>query len=421
MAPLQVALEAVVRQIQRTVFNGSPVVKAGKPVTESNGDVTGTVDATDPEGDSLSYRVVGGPSGGTVTVKPDGSYAYTPSAAHQITGGVDSFVIAVTDTGRHLHLFQGNGTTRITVSVFTEGTGEDPGNLGTTEGFNIYNLSSKPLTFDHTDGDNPKSAPPIGTVIQPGQYAHFEVGYAPAKSGEVRAWFGAPDGYYAAQMAAAAFTGVTKVKCLASSSGSCGPTDWQDARTVRFFDLPGTVIEIGPDNPQAQTEVLEYVCKDEKTGTCSFKATGEDKTYTAFAPYTAFSNNTSLDQHFETLVSVDETHTNSLVVGTKLSVTLIKIVNAELSATYTHTWTRTTSYSEKFPIDAKPYTRVTLSVQEPMFRDHGDFTVQMGNTTWKITDVTFDSPDPSRGLQSSVKDSPLSAPGQTSGDVSTTV
>ncbi|GAY16200.1 Ig-like domain-containing protein [Mycobacterium sp. shizuoka-1] len=409
VAPVQAVLEAAVRQIQRTVFNGSPVVKAGKPVTESNGDVTGTVIATDPEGDPLSYKVVGGPSGGTVTVNPDGSYSYTPSAAHQVTGGVDSFVVAVTDTGRHLHLFQGNGTTRITVSVFTEGNGEDPGNLGATRGFNVYNLSGEPLTFDHYDGDKPAEAPRPGTVIQPGQYAHFELTYYLAAQDEVRAWFAKPGDWYAAQMKVGAVYGDSLVKCGASSGGTCGPTDWTYASTIRLFDLPGTVIEIGPDNPDEQTKVLESLCGDAKPGTCAFKATGETQTYTVpTTPYGSYSNRTDQQQRWEVTVKVVETHTNSLAVGAKLSVKLISIINAELNATYTHTWTRTETVQQTYKITVKPDAKVTLTVREPMFRDFGDFTVQLGNTTWLIRGVYFDSPDPNRGLDVGAEESELS-------------
>jgi len=90
---------------------GVPTMDAPNDVT---GTVTGSVNATDADGDALSYTVVDAPASGTVTVKGDGTFSYTPTAAARLAAGqteggdYDSFTVAVSD---------GQNTTPVSVTV----------------------------------------------------------------------------------------------------------------------------------------------------------------------------------------------------------------------------------------------------------------------------------------------------------------
>ncbi len=86
---------------KRRLFNEAPTVNPVQLTGLSDGPITGTIGAADPEDDPLVYSVVGNPGYGTVTVGQDGSYTYTPGADF---AGSDSFVVSVTDTGRHINL-----------------------------------------------------------------------------------------------------------------------------------------------------------------------------------------------------------------------------------------------------------------------------------------------------------------------------
>ena len=64
------------------------------PVT---GVVTGTVIATDPDNNPLTYTVAGNPTSGTVTLNPQtGAYTYTPTPAARLAAGATT--LADTDT-----------------------------------------------------------------------------------------------------------------------------------------------------------------------------------------------------------------------------------------------------------------------------------------------------------------------------------
>ncbi|WP_197040267.1 YncE family protein [Mycobacterium sp. URHB0044] len=79
----------------------SPTVNA--PDDVNAGKVTGSLNATDPEGSTLTYAVTGTPANGAVTVDGAGNYAYTPTqavrlAASQTPGAdTDSFTVTVSD------------------------------------------------------------------------------------------------------------------------------------------------------------------------------------------------------------------------------------------------------------------------------------------------------------------------------------
>ena len=82
-----------------TPVAGTPTV--GSPNSAGKGAVTGALNFTDPDGDTLSYSVTQ-PSSGTVSIASNGTYTFTPSlAARQAaaTGGPTSttFIVKATD------------------------------------------------------------------------------------------------------------------------------------------------------------------------------------------------------------------------------------------------------------------------------------------------------------------------------------
>jgi gliding motility-associated-like protein/uncharacterized repeat protein (TIGR01451 family) len=74
--------------------NNPPVATATPIVTPQDTPVNGTVTASDPDGDPVTYTVTTAPVHGTVVINPDGSYTYTPTAGYN---GPDSFVVTVCD------------------------------------------------------------------------------------------------------------------------------------------------------------------------------------------------------------------------------------------------------------------------------------------------------------------------------------
>lgn len=101
-AELKWHMEGAVWAVRRTFLNLAPAVAPVQVTGQSTGPITGRVDAIDPEGDRIVYRVVKGPTLGTVELNGDGTFTYTPGADFN---GVDSFVIVAQDQGLHVNLF----------------------------------------------------------------------------------------------------------------------------------------------------------------------------------------------------------------------------------------------------------------------------------------------------------------------------
>lgn len=112
-----------------------------------------------------------------MTVTADGTFTYTPVEGFAAVGGADSFDISVRQKGFHINLLNPFASTTRTVSI---GVDVQPsGGVGvTTQGYTVWNFSSLPVTFQgYRESDPEVSGPGVGTVIQPGQPAHFEVTY----------------------------------------------------------------------------------------------------------------------------------------------------------------------------------------------------------------------------------------------------
>ncbi|MEW5811316.1 MAG: Ig-like domain-containing protein [Actinomycetota bacterium] len=94
-------LEKSLATTRRVFFNQAPTVNPVQVTGVMDGPISGTVGAEDPDGDRMRYRVVKGPSSGSVAVNKDGSYTYTPDEGFT---GVDTFVVAARDLGLHVNL-----------------------------------------------------------------------------------------------------------------------------------------------------------------------------------------------------------------------------------------------------------------------------------------------------------------------------
>lgn len=96
-------LQGALLMIRRALFNATPAAKPQQASGAANEQIAGSLEAIDPEGDSLTYTVTDGPEHGTVTVDRQGNYAYTPDPDFT---GIDTFAVSVVDTGWHVNLLE---------------------------------------------------------------------------------------------------------------------------------------------------------------------------------------------------------------------------------------------------------------------------------------------------------------------------
>src|SRR6185436_13469822 len=85
-----------------------PIAQNGSASGDEDTTITGTVAASDADGDSLTYTLVTQAAHGTVTLNPDGSFSYRPDGDYF---GSDSFTFTVSDDTGGTGGTGGNGGT----------------------------------------------------------------------------------------------------------------------------------------------------------------------------------------------------------------------------------------------------------------------------------------------------------------------
>ncbi len=107
----------VVQTIQVAAVNDAPTTVGFDAVSLNSAPVAGTLTAQDVDGDALTFALAanGGPSHGTVSIAPDGSFVYTPANGYD---GADAFTYVVSD-GK-------GGTATATVSLTLVGDNDAP-------------------------------------------------------------------------------------------------------------------------------------------------------------------------------------------------------------------------------------------------------------------------------------------------------
>jgi hypothetical protein len=101
LSPIQGLIEGVVLLVRRTFFNQAPSVSPVQLTGQSEGPITGSIGASDPEGDRIVYSLTGDPRYGSVAIDSAGGYTYTPGPDFT---GIDTFTVAAADPGFHINL-----------------------------------------------------------------------------------------------------------------------------------------------------------------------------------------------------------------------------------------------------------------------------------------------------------------------------
>jgi hypothetical protein len=101
LSPIQGLIEGVALLVRRTFFNQAPSVSPVQLTGQSEGPITGSIGASDPEGDRIVYSLTGDPRYGSVAIDSAGGYTYTPGPDFT---GIDTFTVAAADPGFHINL-----------------------------------------------------------------------------------------------------------------------------------------------------------------------------------------------------------------------------------------------------------------------------------------------------------------------------
>ncbi|MEJ2792260.1 retention module-containing protein, partial [Iodobacter sp. LRB] len=242
--------------------NDAPVGTNQAITTPEDTPITGKLVATDKDGDPLTFTAKDQPAHGTVTVKPDGSYEYTPAPDYN---GKDSFTVTVSD-GK-------GGTAVITVNVTVDPVNDAP--IGTNQA--ITTPEDTPITgklvATDKDGDpltfTAKDQPAHGTVtVKPD--GSYEYTPAPDYNGKDSFTVTVSDGKGGTAIITVD-VGITPTDDPANISGNDQGTVQEDGVLIANGKLTVADKDAGQSEMKPQTVTNEYgtfsIAKD---GTWSF-------------------------------------------------------------------------------------------------------------------------------------------------------
>ena len=182
----------------------------------------------------------------------------------------------------------------------------------------------------------------------------------------------------------------------AASSATSG--NFQTSRntaqdTVYFDDPAGTVRTVNGNQAQLQAQLLQQVCADGSQATCTFHATSQTHVDGPSHQLVSEENNSPNIADLTATNADEVSSTDSVEVGATVRTNIANIVDAEISAKYSHTWSTSHTFSTGGTNHVSPHSFGEVTAKAPMLRVTGDFHATMSNTTINLDGVYFDSPD----------------------------
>jgi hypothetical protein len=278
-----------------------------------------------------------------------------------------------------------------------------------SRGYQVYNLSSYQLQLDRViqvpiPGRNAvysmdfEGRPANGSVLKPGEAAHdWELKYSVVDQYAAYLIYNIVGTKETFRATIHTYPTTNESSCtIPASIGSCTA----EGLTLTFTDPPGTVHVIGAGNAQKQADTLRDLCKKSNSASCDFSPTKEERIN---APARLVGDPIVNCQRHKVVskLSYSDTVGQSNSVGTEVGVEVetnlvFAKAKASVTAKYEHEWTEKHEFGQEVEIDVEPGDMAWVAATSPIYRDTGDFTLTLGKTTWKLTDVYFDTADPKR-------------------------
>jgi hypothetical protein len=316
---------------------------------------------------------------------------------------------------RHVRLARGGALVSavlVSVALFPAAAG------AATRGFRVYNASSFPLVLNGiVSGDFSGGAPAAHSVLMPGvgyqdweqtyefgQTTNGEVSYAVSNGGVGIGTFRAFMQIFSINE--------NQVYCTVDL-GLCSPqgTDYVDGDTLTYLDAAGTVHNIPASQGQAQADTLNQLCAVDNSATCTFTPVSETHVDTpSHQVGGSVANDTDTVKANQGIAIADMVgSSDSVGVDVKAGGKIAGVVDVSITAHYSHSWLTSHTFTQDINTDVPAYTKVWVDATQPMLRDTGNFVFTLGNTTWNLDGVYFDSPDPNGNPGYVIMSAPLTS------------
>ena len=348
---------------------------------------------------------------------------------HRVTRFLTAGLAALATLGLALMLPSAAGASATTGSGRDSAREAAPSGIGLTanitRGIQIYDYTGQDVKYTRTLSDHPGGqcgddildggGPPIGSVLHPGGAMDFEVIWHYQATTWCNLYFDVLDGSGKAIAQFAMNVGVDgnggTYADPAQNPGGTTTAGYQmniqmgasslDRHTIKLLDPPGTVINIPKTQAQQQATVLNGLCAQSTDAKCDVDMTREEliepnendlKSLKVLNPIVPNKTQDDVDVKVscENSIDVSDSIGGTIEAGTKL----FGIIEAKISVKYNHEITAGEKFTKELTYMIRPGYEGWVVAGATVYRDWGDFTISLGNTTLHLTDVYFDSPVP---------------------------
>jgi hypothetical protein len=260
--------------------------------------------------------------------------------------------------------------------------------------FTITNLSGYRIQLNAASGSW-EGRPGDGTWVLPGQQQSFELKWTllGTSHGIVRYYKYSDDGLWQGDYWID--LNLDRTKSASSDCRSTMGTCTAGSTNTALMDDKDTVVTLGGGQAQAQAQALDRLCRDLPQVSCAFAATKEEKTMIpAHVVGLVYANSTLDPMSKRITISEKVERSQSVEVSTTVEASVLKLVQASVTAKYGQVWTNSLTFEESSDAVIRAGYKVWSEMEEPTLRFTGDFTMKVGNTTFRLVGVHFDVPDP---------------------------
>jgi len=264
-----------------------------------------------------------------------------------------------------------------------------------TRGFSVYNLTSQPVKITNVETFATPAGAPVfeegsvkphkGVVLQAGEMLHFELenplGYTRRAGitfeGGGNTFTLNADNYF-------------ETRCNASGRDQCSI---QPGGKISLLDPPGSKNVIKSGDIQGQAKILKTLCSKEYN--CEFEPT-EKHEATAEQNVIGSSVVNCDEGEVKTKIGVHEKAgiTNSVGVDVTAGANFFELFKASVTLHYKVTISSEREFDQDVEVEVPEKKIAWITLNYPVIRFEGNWTLKAGNTEWLLEGVYFDTPDP---------------------------
>jgi len=276
-----------------------------------------------------------------------------------------------------------------------------------SRGLTIYNLTSSDLELtDFTHTRRVESVADVGTVLKLAESTFVRLAQYAFVNNESTSTFSRTNGGLQFVTYFDLLPYETNWGCTFIGTGNYrteGSTTNKNA-ALYLLDQAQTTITIPSGQGQEQADLLNQLAQSKWVNSSFTPKSFDDTVWTDWKLAASPVLNESTSPVDKTItVTTTQSTTTTLKLSSSIKTSVFKVVEISVAAEYSEAWTDTYTFSESVKFTAQPGEKAFIETRQPVKRVIGDYTVQMGNTTWILKDVYFDSPDPDRFMEYKVK------------------